>query len=124
MNRPREDHETMRTFRATAIEVRDGSAITGWLLAAADLDAARERACEQAARRGFTGDVFVRVEPVEDREAGTIYRATVTDTISRERVGRFAFSADSLQEARERGWRIAGRRFGNDINVRIERASK
>ena len=60
----------------------------------------------------------------DHREASTVYRATVTDTISRERVGRFAFSADSLEEARERGWRIAGRRYGNDINVRVVRASK
>ena len=57
-------------------------------------------------------------------EATTIYRATVTDTISRERIGRFAFSADSIEEARERGWRIAGGRFGNDIHVKIERISK
>jgi hypothetical protein len=124
MTRRRDDQGTMRTFRATAVEVRDGSAITSWLLAAADRDAARERAREQAARRGFADDVFVRVEPVEDREAGTIYRATVTDTISREQVGGFAFSADSIEEARERGWRIAGRRYGNDIDVRVERASK
>jgi hypothetical protein len=58
------------------------------------------------------------------QEAKVIYRAAVTDTISRERLGRFAFSADSIEEARERGWRIAGRRFGNDINVRVVRASK
>ena len=124
MNGQRDDQETTKTFRATALEVRDGSAITGWLLAAADLDAARERAREQAARRGFAADVFVRVEPVEDREASTIYRATVTDTISREPVGRFAYSADSIEEARERGWRIGGSRFGNDIDVRIKRLSK
>ena len=123
MTRRRENQETTKTFRATALEVRDGSAITGWLLAAADAGTARERAREQAARRGFAGDVFVRVEPVEDREATIIYRATVTDTISREPVGRFAFSADSIEEARERGWRIAGRRFGNDIDVRIEQLS-
>jgi len=123
MTRRREDQKTTTTFQATALDVCDGRAITNWLLAAADLDAARERAREQAARRGFAGDVFVRVEPVEDREAAAIYRAAVTDLISRERVGRFAFSADSLEEARERGWRIAGRRFGNDIDVRIERLS-
>ena len=57
-------------------------------------------------------------------EATTIYRATVTDTISRERIGRFSYSADSIEEARERGWRIAGVRFGNDIHVKIERISK
>ena len=124
MNRRRESQDTTKTFQATALEVRDGSAITGWLLAAPDVDAARERAREQAARRGFASDVFVRVEPVEDREAATIYRAVVTDLISREQVGRFAFSADSLEGARERGWRIAGRRFGNDIRVRIERLSR
>ena len=60
----------------------------------------------------------------DHREARFIYRATVTDTISRETVGRFTYSADSIEEARERGWRIAGRRFGNDIDVRIERLSK
>lgn len=57
-------------------------------------------------------------------EASTIYRATVTDTISRERVGRFSFSADGLEDARQRGWRIAGSRFGCDIHVHIERLSK
>jgi len=58
------------------------------------------------------------------KEGSTIYRATVTDTINGERVGRFTFSADRLEEARQRGWRIAGSRFGNDIHVRIERISK
>ena len=58
------------------------------------------------------------------QEGTTVYRATVTDTISRGQVGRFTFSADSAEEARERGWRIAGRRFGNDIDVRIQRISK
>jgi len=60
----------------------------------------------------------------DHREGATVYRATVTDTISHEQVGRFAFSADSVEEARERGWRIAGRRYGNDIHVRVERASR
>jgi len=59
----------------------------------------------------------------DHREARVIYRATVTDLVSRERVGRFTYSADSIEEARERGWRIAGRRFGNDIDVRIEQVS-
>jgi len=39
-------------------------------------------------------------------------------------VGRFSFGANSIEEARERGWRIAGNRYGNDIDVRIERANK
>jgi len=60
----------------------------------------------------------------DHREGKVIYRATVTDTVSRERLGRFAFSADTVEGARERGWRIAGRRYGNDIDVRIERASR
>ena len=58
------------------------------------------------------------------QEGRTIYRATVTDTVSHERVGRFTYSADSIEEARERGWRIAGSRYGNDIDVRVERISK
>lgn len=58
------------------------------------------------------------------REGTTIYRATVRDVLNGDRLGGFAFSADSVEEARERGWRIAGRRYGNDIDVRIERASK
>lgn len=59
----------------------------------------------------------------DHREATNIYRATVTDTISRQQVGRFTFSAETIEEARVRGWRIAGSRFGNDIHVRIERIS-
>jgi len=58
------------------------------------------------------------------KEGHIIYRATVTDTINHEQVGRFTFSADSIEEARVRGWRIAGSRFGDDIHVRIERISK
>lgn len=60
----------------------------------------------------------------DHREAKTIWRARVIDTISREPVGRFAFSADSVEAARQRGWLIAGQRFGNDIDVRIARASR
>ena len=60
----------------------------------------------------------------DHREDSTIYRATVIDTINGERVGRFTFSAESIEDARVRGWRIAGSRFGNDIHVRIERISK
>ena len=56
-------------------------------------------------------------------EGATIYRATVNDLINRERIGRFTFSADTIEEARERGWRIAGGRFGNGIDVRIDRLS-
>ena len=55
-----------KAYRATAIEVRDNSVVTSWTLAANDLDSARERAREQAARRGFCSDIFVRVERIED----------------------------------------------------------
>jgi len=55
-----------KAYRATATEVRDGSVVTTWTLAANDLDSARERAREQAARRGFCSDIFVRVERIED----------------------------------------------------------
>ena len=57
-------------------------------------------------------------------EASTIYRATVIDTISRERLGTFCFSADCIEDARPRAWRIAGSRFGNGIDVRLEQISK
>ena len=60
----------------------------------------------------------------DHREASIIYRATVTDTVNHQQVGRFTFSAESIEEARVRGWRIAGQRFGNDIHVRVERISK
>ncbi|MCC7407737.1 MAG: hypothetical protein IT442_06670 [Phycisphaeraceae bacterium] len=63
--------------------------------------------------------------PHEDhREDRTIYRATVIDRVSRQQIGRFTYSAKSLEHARQRGWRIAGSRFGSDIDVRIERISK
>ncbi|MCC7409973.1 MAG: hypothetical protein IT442_18045 [Phycisphaeraceae bacterium] len=63
--------------------------------------------------------------PHEDhREDSTIYRATVIDGVSRQQIGRFTYSAKSLEHARERGWRIAGSRFGSDIDVRIERLSR
>ena len=55
-----------KAYRATATEVRDGSVVTTWTLAANDIDSARERAREQAARRGFCSDIFVRVERIED----------------------------------------------------------
>ena len=51
--------------QATAIEVRDGSTVTSWTLAATDIDSARERARQQAARRGFCSDIFIRVERIE-----------------------------------------------------------
>jgi len=69
-------------------------------------------------------DNAMKHEREDHQEGSTIYRATVTDTINGERVGRFTFSADSSTEARERGWRIAGSRFGNDIHVRVERISR
>jgi len=67
------------------------------------------------------------------REGSAIYRATVTDTIGRETVGRFAFSADTIEEARQRAWRMASTHRaldgasligGTDIHVRVERISK
>ena len=54
-----------QVYRATAIEIRDGSTAATWTLAATDLDTAREHAREQAARRGFCSDLFVRVERIE-----------------------------------------------------------
>jgi len=60
----------------------------------------------------------------DHREGATIYRATAADTLNGERLGRFAFSADRIEEAHKRGWHIAGRRFGNDVDVRVVRASK
>lgn len=58
------------------------------------------------------------------QEPGDAYNATVTDTISKRQIGTFSFFATSIEEARERGWRIAGRRYCPDIHVRIKRASK
>ena len=58
------------------------------------------------------------------QEAATICRATATDTLNGRRLGRFAFSADRLEEARERAWRIADSRYGNDIDVRVARISR
>jgi len=60
----------------------------------------------------------------DQQEGGVIYRATVLDLVSHEQIGRFTYSADGIEEARQRGWRIAGSRFGNGIDVRIERISK
>ena len=58
------------------------------------------------------------------REFSTIYRATVTDLVSREQIGTVSFSAKSIEHARQRGWAIAGSLYGNGIEVRIERLSK
>ena len=60
----------------------------------------------------------------DHQEGSTIYQATIIDLVSREQIDRFGFSADSIEDARERGWRIAGSRYGNDIHVRVERISK
>ena len=59
----------------------------------------------------------------DHREASIIYRATVTDTISREQIERYAFSADSIEDAREMAWKRAGR-HGGDVFVKVERLSK
>jgi hypothetical protein len=56
-------------------------------------------------------------------EGSLIFRATVTDTISHERVHRYTFSADSIEEARELAWKRAGK-YGGDVFVKIERLSK
>jgi len=58
-----------------------------------------------------------------DAEGSLIFRATVTDTISHDRIERYTFSADSIEEARERAWRRAGR-HGGDVFVKVERLSK
>jgi hypothetical protein len=70
----------------------------------------------------------------DHREGRTIWRARFIDAISREQVGQATFSADSVEEARQRAWRIAAGGFGtpegawvvggNDIDVRVERASR
>jgi hypothetical protein len=70
----------------------------------------------------------------DHREGRTIWRARLIDTVSRERGGQPTFSADSVEEARQRAWRIAASGVGtpegawavggNDIDVRIERASR
>lgn len=57
-------------------------------------------------------------------ELGEIYTATVTDLISRKEIGCFSFHAQSIEEARPLGWRIAGKRYCPDIHVRIERATQ
>ena len=59
----------------------------------------------------------------DHREASIIFRATVTDTISRERIERYAFSADSVEDAREQAWKRAGR-HGGDVFVKVARLSK
>jgi hypothetical protein len=58
-----------------------------------------------------------------DREYLTIYRATVTDTISRQPVETFVFGAGSIEDAREKAWRIAGRKYNADIHVRVGRVA-
>ena len=57
-------------------------------------------------------------------EAGRLYRATVIDTVSRERLGTFCFSNETIEDARPRAWGIAGSLFGNGIGVRVEQLSK
>jgi len=69
-------------------------------------------------------ETTMRRQREDHREGSTIYRATVTDTISHETTGRVTFSADSIEEARVRAWQIAGSRFGSDIHVRVERISR
>ncbi len=56
----------------------------------------------------------------EDR---LIFRATVTDTINREQIERYTFSAQSIEDAREAAWKRAGR-HGGDVFVQIEQLNK
>jgi len=56
-------------------------------------------------------------------EASIIFRATVTDTLSHEQIERYAFSAESIEDARELAWKRAGR-HGGDVFVKVERLSK
>ena len=60
----------------------------------------------------------------DHQEGSMIYQATVIDLVSKKHADCFGFSADSIEEARERAWRIAGSRYGSDIHVRVERISK
>jgi hypothetical protein len=70
----------------------------------------------------------------DHREAKVVWRAKVLDTVSREQIGQFSFSADTVEEARQRAWSIAASGFGTpegawvvggtDIEVRVVRASK
>ncbi len=57
-------------------------------------------------------------------DPGNAYTATVTDSINGQQIGTFTFFAHSIEEARERGWRIAGHRYCPDIHVRITRATR
>lgn len=59
----------------------------------------------------------------ENPEARRIFRATIRDAISRERIERYAFSAETIEEARQRAWRHAGR-YGGDVDVTIEPISQ
>ena len=59
-----------------------------------------------------------------DHELLTSYRATIVDNISHAVVETFAFGADSIEDAREKAWRIAGRRYTGDVHVRVERIAK
>ena len=68
-------------------------------------------------------DNTVNTQRDDQQDGSTIYQATIIDLVNRKRIGSFGFSADSIEEARERGWRIAGSRYGNDIHVRIEQIS-
>ena len=65
----------------------------------------------------------MRTTRTRHAEVSRIYRATVIDTVSRERIGRFCFSAETIEDARPRAWSIAGSRFGNGIHVRVEQLS-
>lgn len=60
----------------------------------------------------------------DNHEPLTSYRATIIDTISRQVVETFAFGADTIEDAREKAWRIAGRRYSGDVHVRVERIAK
>jgi hypothetical protein len=71
----------------------------------------------------MTNDPTHQEATAETGIPGDVYRATVTDLIARREAGTFAFFADSIEDAREKAWRIAGQRYTSDIHVRVERGN-
>lgn len=55
-------------------------------------------------------------------EGRLVFQATVIDPIGREVVERYCFFADSIEEARPRAWRRAGR-YETDVFVKVEQLS-
>ena len=58
---------------------------------------------------------------MKNTNAKQTFRATVTDTISHERIERYSFTAASIEDARVQAWHRAGR-HGGDVFVKIEKA--